>query len=148
MLHISFSQRQFGSLALVHYDHSPVGPYNELALAVLTSRGPSVVQMPVTSPASMIGGRRIWGFPKSLAHLHWQRQGNRITFRTGKKQWRARAVGPRIPLRLRASSTQKLNGEWVRVPFEITGHVRLAWYGRRLAVLLEAFEMVVHPPLK
>jgi hypothetical protein len=135
-------------LALVHYDHSPGRTYNELALAVLTARGPSVVQMPVTSPASMIGGRRIWGFPKSLAHLHWQRQGNRITFRTGKKQWRARAVGPRIPLRLRASSTQKLNGEWVRVPFEITGHVRLAWYGRRLAVLLEAFEMVVHPPLK
>jgi hypothetical protein len=148
LLHISFSQRQLGALALVHYDHSPVGTYNELTLAVLSRRGPTVVQMPVTSPASMIGGRRIWGFPKTLADIRWQRTGERITFRAGKKQWRARTVGPRIPLRLRASSTQQLNGEWVRVPFEMKGRARLAFSGRQLAVLLEAFEMVVHPPLK
>jgi hypothetical protein len=148
LLHISFSQRQFGALALVHYDSSPVGTYNELALAVLTRRGPTVVHMPVTSQASMIGGRRIWGFPKTLADLRWQRDGERVIFTTGKNQWRARAGGPRISLRLRASSTQQLNGEWVRVPFEITGRVRLAFSGRRLAVLLETFEMVVHPPLR
>jgi hypothetical protein len=96
----------------------------------------------------MIGGRRIWGFPKTLADLRCQRQGERITFRAGQKQWRARAVGPQIPLRLRTSSTQQLDGDWVRVPFEIKGRVRLAFSGRRLAILLEAFEMVVHPPLK
>lgn len=148
MLHISLSQRQFGVLALVHYEQSPVGPYNELALAVLTPRGPSVVQMPVTSPASMLGGRRIWGFPKTLAALNWQRKGEQITFIASKRQWRARAVGPQIPLRLCASSTQQLNGEWVRVPFEIKGRARLAFNGRRMAVVLEAFDMVVHPPLK
>ncbi len=148
MLHISFSHRQCGVLALVHYDHSPVGPYNELALAVLTRRGPSVVQMPVTSPASMIGGRRIWGFPKTLAELNWQRNGERITFTAGKRQWRARAVGPQIPLRLRASSTQQLNGEWVRVPLELKGCARLAFCGRRCVILLELFNMVVQAPLK
>jgi hypothetical protein len=146
--HLSLSQRPFGVLGLIHYDSSPVGPYNEMALAVLTRRGPSVVQMPVTSPASMIGGRRIWGFPKTLAELQWRRNGQRITFTAGKKQWRARAVGPRVSLRLRASSTQQLNGEWVRVPLDITGHLQLAFCGRRLAIWMESFDLVVHPPLE
>ncbi|HEX8235511.1 MAG TPA: acetoacetate decarboxylase family protein [Abditibacteriaceae bacterium] len=145
--HLSWSQRPFGVLALVHYDTSPVGAYNELALAVLTRRGPTVLQMPVTSKASMIGGRRIWGFPKTLANLQWRRNGERIVFTAGTKQWHAQAVGPRIPLRLRASSTQQLNGEWVRVPLQITAQARLAWCGRRFAILLESFDMVVHPPL-
>jgi hypothetical protein len=76
-------------------------------------------------------GGAFGAFPKTLADLHWQRTGERITFIAGKKQWRARTVGPRIPLRLRASSTQQLNGEWVRVPFEIKGRARLAFSGRQ-----------------
>ena len=148
LLHFSLSQRQFGVLAMVHYNYSPVGPYNELALAILTSRGPSVVQMPVTSQASMIGGRRIWGFPKKLAELRCRCDGERMVFTAGKKQWRARAIGPTFPLRLRASRTQQLQGKWVRVPFQITGRVRLAFCGRRLAVLMESFVMVVYPPLE
>jgi hypothetical protein len=137
-----------GVLALVHYDTSPVGSYNEMAVAVLTRHGPSVVQMPVSLRASMIGGRRNWGFPKTLAPLNWQQHGKRITFKAGGKQYRARVFGPSFPLRLRTASTQKLHGESVRVPVEITGRVRLAWCGRHIAVLMESFTMVVQPPLK
>jgi hypothetical protein len=137
----------WGVLALVHYQSSPVGSYNEMAVAVLTRRGPSIVQMPVSLKASMMGGRRNWGFPKTLAPLNWQQHGRHILFTAGTKQYRARAFGPSFSLRLDAVSTQMLHGESMRVPVEITGRVRLAWCGRRLAVLLEDFAMMVHPPL-
>jgi hypothetical protein len=96
----------------------------------------------------MIGGASHLGLSQNVGRIKLAAQGERITFTAGKRQWRARAVGPQIPLRLRASSTQQLNGEWVRVPFEIKGRARLAFSGRRLAVVLESFEMVVHPPFK
>jgi len=53
LVFLDFSQRRLGVHALVHYDSSPVGAYDERALAVLTRRGPSVVQMQVNSQAEL-----------------------------------------------------------------------------------------------
>ncbi|HEY0073370.1 MAG TPA: hypothetical protein VGB77_04650, partial [Abditibacteriaceae bacterium] len=57
-----WSQR--GALMLVHYESSPVGPYDEWARGVLTRQGPRIVEMLVTSEDSSRSGRENWGFPK------------------------------------------------------------------------------------
>ena len=134
-------------LALVHYASSPVGPYDELAVSTLTRRGPSVVKMYVTSQASVIGGRKGWGFPKQLGWLRWQRQGRRVAFRAGSREWRVRACGPALPVRARLWSVQVLEGQPVKVPLSISGRMQLAFQGRRIALLIESFEMTVLPPL-
>lgn len=132
-------------LAFVHYDSSPVGPYDELARMGLTLRGPSVLEMLVTSEETRQGGRQNWGFPKELADLHWQQDGNRITFRAGADKWRFRACGPSMPIRLSGWTVQELEGSSVKVPVKIRGRLRLAFNGRRWAVLLSGFEMLVLP---
>jgi hypothetical protein len=135
-----------GVLALVHYETSPVGPYDELAVIRLTRRGPSVVEMCVNSTASMIGGRRGWGYPKQLGRLQWQRQDQRVLFRAGRRQWLVSPWGIAFPVRLRAWTAQLLNGTSVRAPVRVAGRARLAWNGRRVALLMESLEMTVFPP--
>ena len=67
-----------GVRLLVHYTQSPVGVYNECALAqihsfralqVLAGRviAPTIVEMQVDLEHSMRCGRALWGFPK-----HWR----------------------------------------------------------------------------
>ena len=136
------------ALALVHYEASPVGPYDELAVIALTRRGPSVVEMQVTSEAAMNGGRRIWGYPKRLAPLRWQQRGQRVLFSAGKKCWRLRPWGPSLPLRIRSWTAQVLDGHLVRVPVRLRGRVRMGWNGRRIALLVESMEMTVLPAQK
>jgi hypothetical protein len=137
----------FGIRALVHYEYSPVGAYDEMAIAVLSRRGPTVVQMPVTSELSMMSGRANWGFPKTLLRMSWKRRGNKIEFRTTHQTFRARTFGVSIPLKLRLVSTQMLNQKRVRVPIAIGARARLAFCGRQLAVCVENFEMMVKEPV-
>lgn len=130
---------------LVNYADSPVGPYLEHALATLTKRGPSVVQMSVNLEASRRGGREIWGYPKTLETLRWRRDGARIEFRRGAQSFRVRAFGPSFPLALPFWSVQFLKGP-LRVPGQIQARARLGFQGRQLALVLEDFEMTIYPP--
>ena len=70
-------------LGLIHYDTTPVGPYNELALTpgVLWRQLPGLLisHMLVDSTRSRMGGRAIWGLPKELAHFTWAEQQIAIT---------------------------------------------------------------------
>ncbi len=133
-------------LALVHYDESPVGAYDERSIVALTRHGPSVIEMQVNSPASMRGGRVNWGYPKTLAPLSWRRRGGRVVFTTEQGCLRARACGPVFPVRLRAWSAQTLHSRPVRVPFRLRGQARFAFVGPRIALLVEPFSMRVLPP--
>ena len=133
-------------LALVDYEASPVGPYDEVAVITLTRRGPSVMKMWVNTPASMIGGRRGWGFPKRLAPLRWQRQDQRIMFEAGKGKYRVRACGPSLPIRAHSWSVQVLDGRAVRVPLRVSGRIRIAWRGRQIVLLIESLVLSVLPP--
>lgn len=137
-----------GALLLVHYETSPVGPYDELAVATVKPFGPTVLRMLVSREASRDGGRHIWGFPKETTPLKWTQREHRVTFQGNRCIWRARAVGPRLPLKLRAWTVQNLRGERVRVPFEVRGRARLAWCGRVPCVLLEEMILRVDAPVK
>jgi len=128
-----------GVVLLAHYETSPVGPYDEWALGVLTLRGPRIVEMLVTSALSMRGGRENWGFPKQLANLKWARRGVNIEFRAENEIYRLRACGPRFPIRLRGFCAQTLNGHDVRVPLSLWGRARFAWRGKQIALLIEDF---------
>jgi hypothetical protein len=139
-----WSQR--GTIMLVHYESSPVGPYDEWARGVLTGQGPRIVEMLVTSEHSRRGGRENWGFPKQLAHLHWQQRGKRIEFQSESRMYRFRACGPRFPLSAGGFCVQTLNGQDVRVPLKIKGQARLAWRGRQVALLVENFVFHVDWP--
>lgn len=131
---------------LVNYQSSPVGPYLEHALSVPTWRGPRVVQMSVNSPASKIGGREIWGYPKTLESLSWRRDGNRLIFRRENQTFRLRICGPSFPIALPFWTIQTLDGADVRVPAHMKARVKLAFRGRQIALLVEEFAMVFEPP--
>ena len=131
---------------LVNYASSPVGPYLEHALSVATWRGPRVVQMSVNSEASKLGGRAIWGYPKSLEQLSWRRDGDRLVFRRESQTFRLRIRGASFPVAAPFWTIQTLNGADVRVPASIKARARLAWHGRQLAIFLEQFEMKFEPP--
>jgi hypothetical protein len=133
-------------LAFVHYETSPVGPYDELARIGLTWSGPAVLEMFVTSPRSREGGRRNWGFPKQLAELQWWQQRRHTVFRAGTSEWRFRACGPWFPIQLKAWTVQQLEGRAVNVPIELSGHARLAFNGKRIAFQISQFEMQVLAP--
>ncbi len=135
-----------GAIMLVHYESSPVGPYDEWACCVMTMRGPRVVEMLVTSADSVRAGRENWGFPKQLAPLKWQRRGARVSFESPSAIYRLGACGPRFPVRVKFFCVQTLDGEDVRVPFELEGAARLAWRGRQIAVVIEDFAMKVSAP--
>ena len=131
---------------LVNYTSSPVGPYLEHALSVPTRLGPRVVQMSVNLEASKIGGREIWGYPKTLEHLSWQRDGNRLVFRRENQTFRLRICGPSFPVAAPFWTIQTLNGANVRVPAHLEATARLAFRGRQIALFLEEFSMTFNPP--
>jgi len=134
-------------LMLVHYETSPVGPYNELAVSALRTSGPAVIEMYVTSRAAMIGGRRGWGFPKQMAQFRWHGRGRRVVFEAGRRRWRVRLCGPTVPVKARLCCVQILAGQKVRVPLRVAGRAQLAFQGRRLALLLDPLELTVLPPI-
>ena len=139
---------QIGVRAFVHYTDSPVGAYNEMAFAILTSRGVRVTQMPVTLEESMIGGRAIWGFPKTLEHIEYSMLRNRVCVRFRNTSIRARVSRFSFPLKLRAWTIQTMDGANVRVPIAIRGRVFFAWRGRQLGACLRDFELTVWVPEK
>jgi hypothetical protein len=60
--------------ALVRYEHTPVGPYDELAVTLLPEAGDGYGHIPfiaVDSYPSIVGGRTNWLLPKSLARFVW-----------------------------------------------------------------------------
>jgi len=63
----------------VRYTNTPVGPYLEFAVgepAWLRNRpGFAITTMVVDSPASRLGGRANWGFPKEMGLLRWTTDG-------------------------------------------------------------------------
>ncbi len=138
-------------VALVRYDASPVGVYLERAVAVMTRRGPSVVEMQVSSFDSMRGGRRGWGYPKTMGDLKWREETKAVVFdarfENRSRVYRSRAFGPSFPIAVRAWSAQTLNEKSIRAPFTLRGRARLAWMNRRLGVFVESFAMCVSPPV-
>lgn len=142
------------ALTLVRYDDSPVGVYDERAVAALTWRGAAVVEMQVNSELSRRGGRENWGYPKTLASLSWREYSqappnrgdiSRIEFRAENKTYRVRVLAPSLPFRLRAFTVQNLNGRVVRVSIALRGKMRLAFCGKRAAIFAE-FSMTVEAP--
>jgi hypothetical protein len=133
---------------LVNYHQSPVGPYLEHALAKMTWRGPSVVQMSVDSEASKRGGRENWGYPKTIESLGWTSEKGSIVFCRESSKFRIRKMGPRFPVALPFWTIQELNGVLVRVPARLRGAARLGFRGRQLALILDEFEMVFEGPVE
>ena len=139
---------KIGVRAFVKYVDSPVGAYNEMAFAVLTKRGARVLKMPVTLQRSMIGGREIWGFPKSLEHIEYSMSQNRVAARYRGQTIIARVSRFSFPLKMRAWTIQTLDGQDVRVPIALSGRVHFAWRGRKLGACLCDFELTVFAPEK
>jgi hypothetical protein len=60
--------------ALVRYEQTPVGPYDEVAVTLLPEGGDGYGHIPfiaVDSYPSIVGGRANWLLPKSLARFVW-----------------------------------------------------------------------------
>jgi len=60
--------------ALVRYEQTPVGPYDEIAATLLPEGGNGYGHIPfiaVDSYPSIVGGRANWLLPKSLARFVW-----------------------------------------------------------------------------
>jgi hypothetical protein len=123
--------------AFLRYDEGPVGAYNEvLGAPTLVARARRlalpVAFMAVDSEASIAGGRSNWALPKTLASFRWEMAGNtpdRLTA-TG-DAWavhaRVRWTSPRIPLWLRAGTTQvRADQAILTVPVRSKGVGRLA----------------------
>ena len=133
--------------ALVHYEESPVGAYDEWAIIELSWRGPSVTEMLVTNEASREAGRALWGFPKELADLSWSKKAQRIVFRKQGEVFRFRKVGVAFPVCAKAWTNQVLDGRDVRVPCTLQSRARLVFRGQQVALLLEDFEMQIFAPV-
>ena len=131
---------------LVNYASSPVGPYLEHALAIPTWRGPRVVQMSVDSELSKIGGRAIWGYPKTLENLSWTRENKHLIFRRQNQTFRLRICGPSVPIVAPFWTIQTLDGAAVRVPARIEARARVAFRRRQIALFVERFAMIFEPP--
>lgn len=134
------------ALALVHYDTSPVGAYDEFAVIELTLRGPSVTEIFVTSAASQKAGRALWGFPKTLENLSWKRNGKHVVFQSERETFRFRIAEFSFPIRAKSWTNQILNGQKLRVPVAISGRAKLAFRGKQWALFLEEFELQVFAP--
>ncbi len=68
---------RFSVLMLVNYEHSNVGPYQELlyipgSAQIDGRRHLTISNIWVSSQASVDNGRRNWGIPKQLANFQWQ----------------------------------------------------------------------------
>ena len=64
---------------LVRYQHSPVGPYDELLILdhplISKWRLSSIPKIFVSTEISVQHGQQLWGIPKELATFEWQEQG-------------------------------------------------------------------------
>ena len=127
--------RSLPGLSLVtaaRFEHSPVGPYHELAVsrpARLGARpGMCVTTMVVDSHESRVGGRQNWGFPKELGTLHWEVSGDErsLTWEERKVQVRAVPGGPSLPVLVPMRALQRRADGMVLVPGRLRGLARLS----------------------
>ncbi|MEZ4728675.1 MAG: acetoacetate decarboxylase family protein [Caldilineaceae bacterium] len=68
--------RTLGGVYFAHYGSGSILEYHELIVAAALTRvdkqiGYWISHIYVDQPASMQGGRAIWGLPKTLAEFHW-----------------------------------------------------------------------------
>lgn len=116
--------------AFVRYDERGLMAYDELLAAVLVRHGRgvalSITDIWVDSPTSVAGGRGHWGIPKDLATF-----GERYA-ETADGPIAAASFSPRrgpdlrLPLPLRGSVVQTLDGATKASPIRAGGTVRLA----------------------
>lgn len=76
----SWKGRTLGALMWVHYDYTPVGPYEELLymparVRVSGRSGYCVTHIWVDSEDSLVSGRRNWAIPKRLGVLEFTASG-------------------------------------------------------------------------
>jgi hypothetical protein len=68
--------------ALVRYEDTPVGPYDEVAATLIPADGDGHGHIPfivVDSLPSIVGGRANWLLPKALADFAWSDDGRSVT---------------------------------------------------------------------
>ena len=114
------------------FEHSPVGPYLELAVsepARLGARpGMCVTTMVVDSHDSRVGGRVNWGFPKELGTLQWESDGEERSLVWAERGVRVQATpgGPALPVFLPMRALQRRADGMVVVPGRLRGRARLS----------------------
>ncbi len=89
-------KKAIASVVFFHYDDSSVGPYNEMALAIMccpdkgkkapkmpltdmTNPHAYVVDLPVTTATTNSAGREIWGYPKIVVPIGFSLRGESIS---------------------------------------------------------------------
>jgi hypothetical protein len=119
-------------LTAARYDHSPVGPYLELAVgqpARLGARpGVCITTMVVNSADSRIGGRVNWGFPKQVGTLTWTVDGEGRSLRWEERDIvvRASPSGPAVPVFVPLRALQRRADGPVVVPGRLWGRGRVS----------------------
>ena len=91
--------------ALVSYQDTPVGPYDEVIAGVLLRQGSGVFAhvpfIAVDSPASVVSGRANWALPKTLASFDG-RPASGATMTAAAGDWKVTATthtrGPALPV--------------------------------------------------
>lgn len=67
---------------LVRYQHSPVGPYDELLIMdhplISKRRLSTIPKIYVSTQESLVHGQHLWGIPKEHAEFNWQTQGQEV----------------------------------------------------------------------
>jgi hypothetical protein len=131
---ISVAGRAVVGTAWVDYLPGGLLPYHELLAAVVVRRGRSVglsiTDIWVDSPASLAGGRALWGIPKDMAEfdmVHGPRFAGTASVdgRTiAEARFRAAPAGPRLPVR--GTLVQALHRELAVTPIRADGRVTTA----------------------
>lgn len=161
-----------GALVAASYTDSPVGPYDELTLAVPARiglrPGMAAALSVVNNAEARRGGQRNWGMPAEVGALRWSHSAGQSTL-----HWEERGLsitgvplGPVLPFLVPLRSVQHRSDGPVVVPRRLWGRVRLArtivsllreddedddedglsWLaGAHPGAVVEGMRMVVHP---
>lgn len=132
---VTVGGRSFVLTAFVRYEPGSVLSYDELLVAVVTRRGlkpvTTIPQIWVDSPASVAGGRTLWGIPKHLAAFE-QSWGGTITGTATADDVRLAAVratqGLRLPgwRRVPLPNAHRLDGRTTFADVQALGRLHLA----------------------
>jgi Acetoacetate decarboxylase (ADC) len=144
-------------VATAWVDYLPGGllPYRELLAAVLVRRGrgvgASITDIWVDSPASLAGGRALWGIPKDLADFDMAHRPDFTATATvggelvAQARFRQAPVG--LPVPARGSIVQTLRGETAVTPIRVRGRVAPARSGWRIAADGPLGWLAPYPPV-
>jgi len=125
----------FVGTAWVDYEPSGLLPYHELVAAVLVRDGVrpivTVTEIWVDSPASLAGGRAMWGIPKELAQFEMTHEPSftaRADTAAGVIASAEIQRGSGLPIRLPSWFTvaQTVDGHGRQTPVHATGHPHTA----------------------